>query len=53
MPPVARAAASIVTSLLLTLAVVLPSYDPPDVGGPSSTQGSGTRHTARPVLLNL
>jgi hypothetical protein len=46
--PTPRASTAIVASLMLALAIVLPSYDPPDVGGPSSTQGSGTRNTAQP-----
>ena len=45
---VARLTGAIATSLLLTLLVILPNYDPPDVGGPGSSQGSGTRHAAQP-----
>lgn len=50
--PVARLAGVIATSLL-TLCVALPNYNPPDVGGPGSSQGSGTRHAAQSFSLFL
>jgi hypothetical protein len=46
---ITRASTAIAASLMLALTIVLPSYDPPDVGGPGSTQGSGTRYTASPL----
>ena len=47
--PVLRASTAIVASALLTLSAVVQNYEPPDVGGPTSTQGSGTRYTAQPL----
>jgi len=35
---------TIAASLLLALPVALSAYNPPDVGGPGSSQGSGTRY---------